>query len=102
VNSQTTTKTANASIALSAPKPMSAIEPAAIPAPIAIPNSTKCQAIPPQASRRARRCSLARSVGTWTSKPRAGVSWIVGRLTMIKAYVESSVKRQLRTSLSTG
>ena len=52
---------ASASIRLSAPKPISAIEPAAIPAPRAIANSTTCQAIPPQASRRARRSSFARS-----------------------------------------
>src|SRR5207237_6041526 len=42
---------------LSAPKPISAIEEAAIPAPIAIPNSTTCQPIPSQARPRARRTS---------------------------------------------
>ena len=57
---------------LSAPKPISAIEPAAIPAPTAIANSTTCQAIPPQASIRARRSSLFRSADgriepSWTS-----------------------------------
>ena len=63
VNSQTTTNPASASIRLSAPKPISAIEPAAIPAPSAIPNSTKCQAIPPQASRRARSLELGALAG---------------------------------------
>jgi hypothetical protein len=40
---------------LSAPNPMGAIDPAAMPAVIATPNSTKCQAIPAQASNRTRR-----------------------------------------------
>ena len=61
MNSQITTKPAIASIRLSAPNPISAIEPAAIPAPSAIANSTKCQAMPPQASKRARRSSLSLS-----------------------------------------
>src|SRR5919198_471306 len=42
---------------LSAPKPISAIEDAAIPAPIAMPNSTTCHPIPSQARARARRTS---------------------------------------------
>ena len=45
------------------PKPTSAIEPAATPAPTAIANSTKCQAFPPQASSFARRTRRARSHG---------------------------------------
>src|SRR5438132_10382042 len=52
---------ARLSIRESAPKPIKAIELAAMPAPTAIPNSTTCQAIPPQARSRARRSSLARS-----------------------------------------
>ena len=40
---------------LSAPNPISAIDPAATPAAIARRNSMKCQAIPPQARTRARR-----------------------------------------------
>jgi hypothetical protein len=60
VNSQSTTAPASASITLSTPKPMSAIELAAIPAATAIPNSTRCHAIPPQASRRARHSRRAR------------------------------------------
>src|SRR5262245_26104784 len=63
------TKPASDSISESKPKPMSAIEPAAIPAPSAIANSTACQAFPPQASRRARRTSRARR-----SAPSAGTS----------------------------
>src|SRR5581483_1809753 len=47
------TSPANASIRLSAPKPISAIEPAAIPAARAIANSMKCQAMPPIARSRA-------------------------------------------------
>ena len=48
---------------LSAPKPISAIEPAATPAITAIRASTTCQPIPTQASNRARRSSRARSAG---------------------------------------
>src|SRR5581483_214027 len=61
VNNQTITEPASASINESAPNPISAIEPAAIPAPTAIANSITCQAFPPQASSRARRSSRARS-----------------------------------------
>ena len=58
-----TTKPASASIRLSAPKPIRAIEPAATPATTAIANSTTCQRDPAQASSRARRSSRARSAG---------------------------------------
>ena len=61
MNSQMITNPARPSIRLSAPKPISAIEPAAIPAPIAIANSNRCQAFPPHASSLARRSSAARS-----------------------------------------
>jgi hypothetical protein len=61
VKSQTTTKPTALSIRLSIPKPISAIEEAAIPATSAIANSMKCQAIPPQARRRARRTMRRRS-----------------------------------------
>src|SRR5712691_3691248 len=73
------------SISESKPKPTSAIEPAAIPAPTAIRNSTRCQAFPPHASSFARRTSRARSSGASRGKaairrrsPRAsaGASWI--------------------------
>src|SRR5436190_11139456 len=74
VYSQTTTRPARASMRLSAPKPISAIELAARPAPIAIANSTTCQAMPPQASMRARYSSLFRSTDgriapSWTRPP---------------------------------
>src|SRR5438132_1315847 len=55
--SRPTTGPARLSTRLSAPKPISAIEEAAIPAPIAIPNSTTCQPIPSQARALARRTS---------------------------------------------
>src|SRR5579884_3693679 len=45
------------------PKPTRATEPAAMPAPTAIANSTTCQAFPLQASSFARRSSAARSCG---------------------------------------
>src|SRR5581483_6502795 len=61
VNNQTITEPASASIKESAPNPISAIEPAAIPAPTAMANSMTCQALPPQASSRARRSSRALS-----------------------------------------
>src|SRR4051812_24408780 len=56
-----TTPPAITSTSESAPKPISAIELALIPAPTAIANSTTCQALPPCASRRARRSRRARS-----------------------------------------
>ena len=54
LNRQRMTVPAPASIRLSSPKPTKAIEPAAMPAAIAIANSITCQALPPQASARAR------------------------------------------------
>ena len=61
MNSQTVTVPASISTKESAPKPIRAIDPAAIPAPIAIANSMTCRAFPLQASSRARRSSLIRS-----------------------------------------
>ena len=57
---------AAASIKLSIPKAMSATDPAAIPAPIAIANSTTCQAFPPHARSLARRSSRALSTPSAT------------------------------------
>ena len=60
MKSQMMTRPESASIRLSVPKPTSAIEPALIPAAIAIPNSTRCQPLPAHASTRARRCCVGR------------------------------------------
>ncbi len=69
VNNQMITDPATPSIRLSAPKPISAIDPATIPAPTATANSIRCHALPPQARRRARCSNRARSVGI-------GACWI--------------------------
>ena len=62
VNSHTITPPASTSIRLSMPNPIRAIEPAEIPAASAIANSATCHALAPQASLRARRSSIARSI----------------------------------------
>jgi len=77
VKSQSTTNPASASISESAPKPIKAIELAAIPAPMAIANSTKWYAIPPQASSRARRSSRARS-GERRRRGLTVIVWMTG------------------------
>src|SRR5207302_2391779 len=58
---QMITELASTSIRESIPKPISAVEEAAAPAPTATPNSTRCQALPAQASKRARAASRSRS-----------------------------------------
>jgi hypothetical protein len=52
---------ASDSIRLSKPKPISAMDEATMPAATAMANSTKCHALPPQASSRARLTRRARS-----------------------------------------
>ena len=79
VKSQITTSPATLSMSESMPKPTSAIDDAASPAPIAIANSTKCHAMPPDASIRARRCRLNVSAGVsraW-SDPNAIACWLI-------------------------
>src|SRR4249919_3278153 len=66
------TEPANASISESIPKPTSAIDPAARPATSAIANSTRCQAFPPQARRRARDRSRSRRAGPGPATTRTG------------------------------
>ena len=70
---QTMMKPASDSIRESKPKPISAIDEAAIPAPTAMANSTKCHPLPPHASTRARltrsaRSSAVASVSTFVAK----------------------------------
>src|SRR5436190_2890781 len=75
LKSQTITPPESTSIAESKPKPTSATDPAAMPAPRAIANSSTCHAFPIQASSFARRSSAARSFGSETGSRRC--SWTV-------------------------
>ena len=62
-NSQTITPPAANSIRLSIPKATRAIEPAEIPAPMAMANSIRCHALPPQARRRGSALKIESRIG---------------------------------------
>src|SRR5205085_6370719 len=88
---QMITELASTSIRESTPKPISAVEEAAAPAPTATANSIRCQALPAQASNRARAASRSRSTvgrratgrdGSATSGPRPFMAQV------LQAHVE--------------
>jgi len=72
---------ATLSIRLSVPKPISAMDDAAMPAPTAMANSMKCQPIPPQARSQARRTRRSRSSLTLSGAALTLSSLAIGKRT---------------------